>query len=82
MMIDHDVQCEAELRVELYGTFAAFRDVARNKWDLLGQILEKVLQPADHRGADGAHWNTVRKRWPSAGIAQLWALRSTYACTS
>jgi hypothetical protein len=36
MMVGHDVEFVAEPHVELYGTFAVFRDVARNKWDPLG----------------------------------------------
>lgn len=35
-MIEHDVEFVTEPRVEPYGTFAVFRDVAGNKWDLLG----------------------------------------------
>jgi hypothetical protein len=35
-MVGHDVEVVTEPQVEPYGTFAVFRDVARNKWDLLG----------------------------------------------
>jgi catechol 2,3-dioxygenase-like lactoylglutathione lyase family enzyme len=38
-MIDHDVEFVTEPQVEPYGTFAVFRDVAGNKWDLLGLDL-------------------------------------------
>lgn len=35
-MVDHGVEFVTEPRAEPYGTFAVFRDVAGNKWDLLG----------------------------------------------
>ena len=34
-MVGHDVEFATEPQVEPFGTFAVFRDIARNKWDLL-----------------------------------------------
>ena len=39
-MLDHGVEFVTEPRNETYGRFAVFKDVAGNKWDLLGPPIE------------------------------------------
>ena len=42
-LVDHDVEIIGDVRHEPYGSVVVFRDIAGNRWDLLGPAPEGVV---------------------------------------
>jgi hypothetical protein len=72
-----------EPQVEPYGTFAVFRDVAWNKWDLLGpDPRRRCCSPPITEVLMARIGTLCEKDGRRLGSPQLLAVRSTYACPS